>query len=212
MKKLFFLFITLCFSTMNVFAEGEVPVRKNAELINCQSATTSWVKIDGEVKRIRLIAYSPENGELNKEIDEYACNILKNALILEVEFDSTLPAKDKYNRELVWLYADGELVQNSLISKGYGQVNFVTGEYNYLDSLCNTQAEAVKNKLGVWQYDDIKEAYCDSGIILANKEKEKETNKKENKKYDTKNLWYLVFLNSGILLLLIASISKRRGV
>lgn len=211
MKKVVLLFISLMFLASSVNADesvNQVQERKEITLINCLSSTTSWFSIDGNVTRIRLLAYDPEDGKLNQEIDDYACSLLKNANKIEVEYDSKSLKKDKYNRELAWVYIDGKLLQDELIKKGYGQVNYVNSDYKYLNNLCESEKEALTNKSGIWTYPDIKEKYCKSGIDIKNNQNQKSEQKEESITYDVRNLYYLLFINSGIVLLTLLLVKR----
>lgn len=203
------LIILMMFLSTNVYAEElvaeqiEEPIKHQVELINCTSSSNIWVSLDNKDLRISLIAYDKENGSLNKEIDNYICELLSTAKNIEVEYDESVTSLDKYNRTQVWLYVDNTLLQNDLLSKGYGQVNYVTGEYKYLTILCETQKVAISNSLGVWNYEGIKESYCKSGIKVGEKIKEDSKDKDTEKKYDIKKIHFLILLSSGIVLLLL---------
>lgn len=207
MKKLIFFFISLLILIPNVKAERAIPngtppsEKIPATLVRCDSISNVWLKYNDEIKRVHLIAYDSEDGNLNKEINDYFCKILNNANKIEVEYD--IESKDKYNRELIFIYADDKLVQEDLISKGYGQVNFVQGNYKHLDELCTVQKLAIIEGTGIWNYPKIEEKYCNSGVEIGSKEQNQEQTKtiKENK--DNKVLQTLIFINSGILVLLL---------
>lgn len=206
MKKIFFLFISILFSTSLVLAsELEPKTIPNelieAKLVNCVTETTYWFEINGEIKRVRLLAYDADDGNLNQEIEDYTCSILKQANKLEISYDPNMPNKDAYNREVVWVYVDGELLQDKLIKKGYGQVNYVNSEYLYLSDLCASQKEAITNRLGIWNYDDIEEKYCNSGIDLKNSSLSEKIETDETLEFNKNLLYCLLFFNSGIALL-----------
>lgn len=180
------------------------------KLVNCMSANTQLVENVNthEYMNIRLIAFdlSVEN---TSEVDKYVCNILKNANKLEIELDNT--EKDQYNRTLVWLYVNDELLQNKLISEGYGQVNFVTGEFKYIQELCEAQKNAIINRSGIWSNGETKELYCESGIDLKETKKEEKKEEVKEEKKDVSYLWYMVFISSGILLMLITFMMVRKN-
>lgn len=213
MKKAVLLFISLIVLTNSAYAnEATIPEeKKEIKLVNCLSSTNSWYEVDGKIKRIRLLAFDPEDGNLNEEIDDYACNILKNAKKIEVEYDMKALEKDKYNRELAWIYVDGNLLQDILIKKGYGQVNYVKSDYKYLDNLCASEKSAITAKLGIWNYPKVKEQYCKSGIDINNQEQEKGELNEEEKVFDLKTLHYLLFINSGVALLGLLLFKLKRG-
>ncbi len=213
MKRAVLLFISLIVLTNSAYAnEATIPEeKKEIKLVNCLSSTNSWYEVDGKIKRIRLLAFDQEDGNLNEEIDDYACNILKNAKKIEVEYDMKALEKDKYNRELAWIYVDGNLLQDILIKKGYGQVNYVKSDYKYLDHLCASEKSAITAKLGIWNYPKVKEQYCKSGIDINNQEQEKGELNEEEKVFDLKTLHYLLFINSGVALLGLLLFKLKRG-
>ncbi len=211
MKKIIVLFMTF-FSGILITNALEVQERYSVELIRCESANEAWVELNGEVKRIRLLAYDPSDSEITSEINDYVCNLFSQATSIEIEYDLESETKDAYNRELVWVYLDGKLLQQDLISKGYGQVNFVSGNYTYLTDLCASQKDAILNKSGIWSFPDMEEAYCDSGLINEDEESQKETTQENTRQIDKRLLHYIIFLNSGIvLLLLIWAFMRRRN-
>lgn len=213
MKKIIVFLLSLMILTPDVFATEEnieETKKEQVTLVNCLSASTQWIELNGQVKVIKLIAYDKEDGSLNKDIDNFACELLKNSKKIEIEYDLTVTEMDKYNRELVWLWVDDVLLQDELIKKGYGQVNFVNGEYKYLSQVCETQKQAMINSLGIWNYNGIKEKYCNSGVVIGQKQEIVEEEQKKEEKVDTKKLWYMVFVNSGVLLLVLLLVKREK--
>lgn len=203
------LFLVMMFLSTNVYAEENItePISDNlkteVKLINCTSSSNIWFDIEGSEKRVALLAFDREDGSLNSEIDNYICNSLSNANKIEIEYDEKITTTDKYNRLQVWIYIDNILLQKELIEKGYGQVNYILDEYNYLEELCNSQKIAISNSLGIWNYEDIEESYCKSGIKVGEKVENKEEDLTSTIKYDIKTLDFLLVLSSGIVLLLL---------
>jgi len=97
----------------------------------------------------------PTKGEepFGKEASEYTCNNLKNADEIVLEYDEDSDKKDKYDRYLVWVFVDGELLQKKLVSKGYASVAYLYGDYKYTDILEEAEQTAEDNKLGIWSND-----------------------------------------------------------
>lgn len=195
MKKTFLFFFLFLFLPLNVLGAN-----KSATLIKYDSLANIWLNIEGETKVVHLLAFEGEEGTLDKEINEFTKKVLTDAKKIEVAYDKK--EKDEYNRDLIYLYVDDVLLQEILLEKGYGQVANVTDEYEYLNEFCDIQKEAIKEKKGIWTYPNIKEEYCNSGIALDNKEVEEKTlTDEKNTNSDTLKL--LVYLSSGIFLLLI---------
>lgn len=175
MKKIIVLFILLLMPITVVYAEE----KETVTLENCNSLNQIWINRNNKVERVGLLAYDTGDTSLNKEIQKYACDKLKNASKIEIEM-ITASEKDKYNRDMVWMYVDDVLLQEDLITNGYGMVNHIVDNYPYTDQLCSKEANAIKNKKGIWTL-GAEEKYCDSGIILEKEEKESQKSNKSRK-------------------------------
>ena len=182
--------------------------KEEVKLINCDSAVSLTVETTTGYKRIRLLMMDSSTGSLDKEINDYVCNKVKNASKLEIELDPLSDKENKYKETLVYLYVDGYLLQNDLISLGYAQVNYVYNDYKYVDELCNLQKSALENKLGIWNYPDIKEEYCQSGVVIKNETKDEEKNE-EKKTKDNKNIKKILFINSILVVFLIIFLKRK---
>lgn len=205
MKKTLLTIITFLVCASFVKAEG---TRESVSLVSCDSAVSMWVNTSTGIKRIRLLMMDTSDGTLNKEINDYACSLVKNAKSLEIEKDELSDEKNKYNEYLVYLYVDGTLLQESLVSKGYAQVNYVYNDYKWSTKLCELQAEAIHKNLGIWTYSDIKEEYCQSGIEIKNETKQEE--KAEEKSYDYEYLKKMVLINSIIVIFLLVVMKRKK--
>ncbi len=215
MKKLFLLVLLLIplSSVLAVDNADDEYARMPVKFVNCLSSTSLYVENDSKKFRLRLLAIDTEDGELNREIEEYVCSTVKNAQKLEIQYDRASSKKDKYNRDLVWLYVDDVTLQELLLARGYGQVNFIQGEYANLDHLCSIQRTSIINKLGIWNYPDIEEAYCQSGLDIHSDNPITNASQTEDiKKYDTHKLYYLIFLNALIILLLLSFKIRKVGI
>ena len=76
--------------------------------------------------------------------------MLQHAHKIEVEYDIGTH-KDKYQRDLIYVWIDGQLVQEILVRDGLAQVAYVyppnTRYLNYLEA---SQKEAKEAKVGLW--------------------------------------------------------------
>ena len=205
MKKILLMILTSIIFISSVNAEEQ---KEEVKLINCDSAVSLTVETTTGYKRIRLLMMDSSTGSLDKEINNYVCNKVKNANKLEIELDPLSDKENKYKETLVYLYADDYLLQNDLISLGYAQVNYVYNDYKYVDELCNLQKSALENKLGIWNYPDIKEEYCQSGVVIKNETKDKEKNE-EKKTKDNKNIKKILFINSILVIFLIIFLKRK---
>lgn len=157
MKKYLTLFIIcLCLCFNGVKAE-EVKFSK------CIDGDTADLIIDGEIKKVRLLAIDtpetkhPTKGSepYGKEASEYTCNALRESkdISLEYEKDKT----DKYDRVLAWVFTDGELLQGKLVREGLAKVAYLYDDYKYTDKLQRYEDGAKKKKINIWS--DYKEDY-----------------------------------------------------
>lgn len=205
MKKILLMILTSIIFISSVNASEQ---KEEVKLINCDSAVSLTVETTTGYKRIRLLMMDLSTGSLDKEINNYVCNKVKNASKLEIELDPQSDKENKYKETLVYLYVDGYLLQNDLISLGYAQVNYVYNDYKYVDELCDLQKNALENKLGIWNYPDIKEEYCQSGVVIKNETKDEEKNE-EKKTKDNKNIKKILFINSILVIFLIIFLKRK---
>jgi len=140
---------------------------------SCVDGDTIKVKIDGDIKTVRFLAVDtpetvhPTKGVeyYGKEASVYTCNAVENAKKLELEYDDNSDKLDKYGRVLAWVFVDDTLLQNSLVKEGYAKIEYIYGDYKYLDLLEESEKIAKSNKLGIWS--DFEEETVSIWIIIA---------------------------------------------
>lgn len=167
MKKVF-LIIFILFFGINVNAKEIVTLNK------CVDGDTAWFNINGEKIKARFLAIdTPESTNkiepYGKEASEFTCNLLKNAKKIEIEYDENSDKFDKYDRHLVWVFVDDELLQNIIVKEGYADVKYLYGDYKYTDILKKSLIEAKANNLNMWKSEEnniTNNIYIISGIIL----------------------------------------------
>ena len=156
MKKIVFIFVCL-FININVFAE-EIKV----EFSKCVDGDTAKFIYKDEVITARFLAIdTPESvhptiGEepFGKEASNYTCTTLENADEIVLEFDSNSDKTDKYDRYLVWVFVDGELLQKKLVSNGYAEVAYLYDDYKYTEELEKVQEKAKNKEIGIWSLEE----------------------------------------------------------
>lgn len=134
---------------------GIVDAKEQVTLSKCVDGDTAWFIKDGEKIKARFLAIdTPESTttieEYGKEASEYTCNLLTKATKIEIEYDSDSDELDKYDRHLVWVFVDGELLQEKVIENGLGEVAYLYGDYKYTDTLELAQEEAKAKQIGIW--------------------------------------------------------------
>lgn len=155
MKKKILLFLSLFFIGLNYIQAKEI-----VTLSKCVDGDTIRILLDGdeEVHVARILAVdTPETDHptidveyYGKEASEYTCDLVTNAKKIEIEYDENCSKKDLYNRLLVWVFVDGELLQKKLIENGYAKVAYVYDDYKYVNELEKAQEIASAKGIGIW--------------------------------------------------------------
>ncbi|HIW13056.1 MAG TPA: thermonuclease family protein [Candidatus Salinicoccus stercoripullorum] len=84
------------------------------------------------------------------EAAERTRELLQDAEKIEVEFDAG-PAQDDYGRYLVYVYADGEMINEILVREGLAEVTYVNPPNDtHADLLYEAQERAQSEDLGIW--------------------------------------------------------------
>ena len=153
MKKNIILIISIFLFSINT-----VYAKETVKYADCVDGDTIKVKINKEIKTVRMLAIDtpesvkPENKVeyYGKEAGEYTCKKIKNAKKIELEYDSNSDKEDKYGRVLAWVFVDDKLLQSELVAKGYAKVAYLYGDYKYTNELMAKQEKASAKNLGIW--------------------------------------------------------------
>ena len=153
MKKIF-LTLFLFFTSIIAINAKTISVKFS----DCVDGDTAKFTYKNEEITARFLAIDtpetkhPTKGEepYGKEASEYTCKKLKEANKIKLEYDNDSDELDKYDRHLVWVFIDDELLQKKLVSKGYASVAYLYGDYKYTSELEKAEQDAEDNKLGIW--------------------------------------------------------------
>ena len=165
MKKALIILLSLCLI-------NNVNAREIVTLSKCVDGDTAWFYLDGKEIKTRFLAIdTPESTNkieaYGKEASNFTCDKLTNAKKIEIEYDENSDKTDKYNRDLVWVFVDNELLQNLIIKEGLGEVAYLYGDYKYTNLLQKSQLEAQEKKINIWSTTDYSiQIYMMIGIIL----------------------------------------------
>lgn len=181
------------------------------KLDRCVDGDTASFIIDGISTKVRMLAidtpetvHPTQDVELyGKDASEYTCKSLTNAKEIIIEYDSGSTKKDKYNRDLVWVFVDGELLQETLVKIGYAEVKYIYGTYKYTERLYKVQEEAKNNKLGIWNENELSSNLNDNDIS------DDSENKDKNDKLVSEDIWYIIII---IIIVVIGYFVKHRKV
>ena len=165
MKK--YLILILLFMPLTILGSP-----KEVKLSKCIDGDTASFLDGKKVIKVRFIAINaPEYGKKKKEpfgkdAADFTCNSLKKARLISLEYDKK-NKKDKYGRDLAWIFYDGKLLQEELVRRGYAEVAYVYGKYSYTDRIKDEQNKAKVAKIGIWGLDKpYKESKKEENIIL----------------------------------------------
>lgn len=165
MKKALIILLSLCLI-------NNVNAREIVTLSKCVDGDTAWFYLNEKEIKTRFLAIdTPESTNkieaYGKEASNFTCDKLTNAKKIEIEYDENSDKTDKYNRELVWVFVDNELLQNLIIKEGLGEVAYLYGDYKYTNLLQKSQLEAQEKKINIWSTTDYSiQFYMMIGIIL----------------------------------------------
>ena len=159
MKKIFIsLFLLLIFIPYNVSAQDKIDVKFS----KCIDGDTAEVKLNNRKIKIRFLAVDtpetkhPTKGEepYGKEASDYTCKKLKTAKKIQIEYDDNSDKKDKYDRHLVWVFIDDNLIQADLVKNGLAKVAYLYDDYKYTPLLKDYEVTAKFNKVGIYSKTD----------------------------------------------------------
>ena len=159
MKKILLVFLFFILFSLPVKGDSE---RIEVKFSKCVDGDTIKLKIDGEKKRVRLLAIdTPESVTPDKPVEAYGkeaseltCDLVKNANKIEIEYDKNSDKEDKYGRVLAYVYADDKMIQEELLSKGLARVAYLYKDYEYTNRFKELENIAKENKIGLWNLDD----------------------------------------------------------
>ncbi|MBE6144799.1 MAG: thermonuclease family protein [Firmicutes bacterium] len=154
MKKILVLILAFFAFIINIEAKTKKVVTFN----ECIDGDTASVILNKEKIKIRFLAIdTPETKHptikeepYGKEASNYTCNSLKKAKKIEIEYDNNSDKLDKYDRHLVWVFVDDELLQENLIEQGLAKVAYLYDDYKYTSKLETEELIAKSKRIGIW--------------------------------------------------------------
>ena len=119
--------------------------------------TSKFLLDNQEITARYLLIDTPETVKPNTPIQPFGSEasnrtkeLLENASVIEIMFDNG-NEKDTYDRFLVYVFVDGELIQDILVREGLARVAYVhEPSTTYLQQLEQSQAHAKQQKIGIW--------------------------------------------------------------
>jgi micrococcal nuclease len=133
------------------------PGREVVKFVEIVDGDTAKFEIDGKVEPVRfLLIDTPETRHpklgkqpLGPEAKEFTKKLLSGAKEVSLEWDAE--KRDKYDRLLAHVYADGKSVQEALLTEGLARVGYIYESRNHLDEYRKAEDIAQDTKKGVWK-------------------------------------------------------------
>lgn len=132
--------------------------RVEVELIDVIDGDTVKIKMDGEQTLARLLLIdTPETSTTKtgnvqpygKEATTYLNSLLKDKNI-SVEFEPSHQIVDDYDRYLVYMFADDQLIQESMLLEGFARLGYENTKEKYYNRLLEAEEAAEIAKKNIW--------------------------------------------------------------
>jgi micrococcal nuclease len=136
----------------------KAPKKVNATYLYCMDGDTARFKMKNKQMTVRFVNIdTPESVKRGVKVQPYAKaasdftkKTLKNSKKVQLQYDRGAK-RDKYGRELMYVYVDGKLLQEKLVLNGYARVANVQKKNNlYLPKLQKCEKKAKAKKIKIW--------------------------------------------------------------
>lgn len=209
MKKIF-LIMFLFFINLIIIDAKTIEVKFS----DCVDGDTAkFIYNDKKITARFLAIDTPETVHPTKEVEEfgkeasnYTCEKLKNAKKIKLEYDPDSDELDKYDRHLVWVFVDEELLQKKLVSKGLASVTYLYGDYKYTQELESAEQDAEDQKIGIWSIEQKIESSAEEN------ESTEEITDNTNEEKETKDIKKIIIMIGAVVILCIFSTKARKKV
>ncbi len=156
----------------NILKQDNHLTKKQANLVKCIDGDTAILLINNKETKVRFLAIDtpevkhPKQAEeaYGKTASKFTCNMLTNAKKIYVSYEPSLTNKDKYKRDLVWVWADDILVQEELIKNSLARVRYIYAKYTYTNKLLKLEKKVQQERVGIWH--DFKETHDNNEYIV----------------------------------------------
>lgn len=151
-KRLFVSYVLVLILFVSACEKNEFPVKSivDGDTIELENGTkVRYIGIDTPETRIKqddgTWSYQPQAyAERSKEFNR---NLVEGKKV-RLEYD--MVQKDKYNRDLAYVFAGNTFVNAELIRQGYALLFTIPPNVKYIDLFTELQKEARENKRGLW--------------------------------------------------------------
>ncbi len=142
------------YGSMNLFTDGI----SEAILVDVLDGDTAVFKAGGKTYKTRFLAIdTPEVDPDLRDVEPWGSaasaftkDKLRNARQIVLELDPDSDTFDKYDRLLAWIWVDGELLNEMIVSAGLAEVAYLYGDYQYTGFLFSAQNAAKAEGIKIW--------------------------------------------------------------
>lgn len=158
--------LLLALSVFLLFPSGHsatAPSRRDARVVAVNDGDSVTIVMNGMKYRTRLIGIdAPEMGQepWGRKAREHLRALLKGYR-WRVSVEEDVEQHDKYNRLLVYLWMDGEMLNERMLRDGYAVLFTIQPNSKYVDRFRKAQQNARENKKGIWGPEGLKERPLD---------------------------------------------------
>ena len=159
MKRIYqlLLIVALCLAgTLYLVFKDVKQANREVRFLYCLDGDSFVAELNGKEIEIRMLAIDcPEKEDAyGIEARDFSKEILENAEEIELVEEKNSGKRDKYDRYLFWVFADGELLQFKLVENGLAKVDYLYGDYSYTPELIRLEKTARENRLGIWSLEE----------------------------------------------------------
>lgn len=136
------------------------PVGEFVAIDSVVDGDTVKVHYKGKLETVRLLLIdTPESVHPSKPIQPFGkdASLYLKALLKKgetVQLEVGNPSRDNYGRLLAYIWLDGDLLNERMVSYGYARVAYIIPpNTKYLDELLAAQEQAQARKTGIWSID-----------------------------------------------------------
>ena len=150
------IFVILIFA-VEIYANDSIE-RMEVQLVRAIDGDAADFRLNDRTIRVRFLGIdTPEMGfgdrpaeEWALEATEYTRNALERANKIEIAYDENREETDVWERYLVWVWVDNELLQERLLLAGLAETAFIEDNYRFVDILQEAESIARQNEIGIW--------------------------------------------------------------
>ena len=151
-KKLFILAVLIIINF--VINNAQPSIKIEVEYDYTVDGDTIYFIENGHKQKYRLLMVNtPETNEnFGSEATTFTRNILENADMIEIEYQDDNELEDQYGRKLVWVFVDGQLLQEKLCIQGLVEDLYDNGgSYTYKSKVVQAMNYAKEHKIGIYE-------------------------------------------------------------